>query len=163
MGLADRKRRRNPVQDAPKDPDDAVDKQASDADDRQLENLDDDFLDSPVVVPREPVLPIAPTGKKGTALHDFTFFQITLIIGNDMVEMIMFASLPTGKRKSRRGKFVQMTTLKPRGAEGGPKRTPPNLGDAWQKQDSYEVEQVRFRVMACTVSLVVDILPFLLE
>ena len=52
MGLADRKRRRNPIEDAPKDLDDAVEKQASDADDRPLDNLDDDFLDSPVVVPK---------------------------------------------------------------------------------------------------------------
>jgi hypothetical protein len=37
---------------------------------------------------------------------------------------------------------VQMTSLKPRGAEGGPKRTPPHLGDAWQKKNEYEVEQV---------------------
>ena len=35
-----------------------------------------------------------------------------------------------------------MTSLKPRGAEGGPKRTPPHLGDAWQKKTDYEVEQV---------------------
>ena len=37
---------------------------------------------------------------------------------------------------------MQMTSLKPRGAEGGPKRTPPHLGDAWQKKTDYEVEQV---------------------
>lgn len=35
-----------------------------------------------------------------------------------------------------------MTTLKPRGAEGGPKRTPPHLGDAWQHKPAYEVEEV---------------------
>ncbi len=34
-----------------------------------------------------------------------------------------------------------MTALKPRGADGGPKRTPPHLGDAWQKQASYDVEE----------------------
>jgi hypothetical protein len=37
---------------------------------------------------------------------------------------------------------MQMTSLKPRGAEGGPKRTPPHLRDAWQKKTDYEVEQV---------------------
>ena len=47
-----------------------------------------------------------------------------------------------GKKRSRRGKLVQMTTLKPRGAEGGPKRTPPHLGDAWQNKTAYEVEEV---------------------
>ena len=35
-----------------------------------------------------------------------------------------------------------MTTLKPRGADGGPKSTPPHLGDAWQQKPSYEVEEV---------------------
>lgn len=50
--------------------------------------------------------------------------------------------LSTGRKKSRRGKLVQMTALKPRGADGGPMRTPPNLGDAWQKQASYDVEEV---------------------
>ena len=46
---------------------------------------------------------------------------------------------------------MQMTTLFPfsstlnrRGAEGGPKRTPPNLGDAWQHIAAYEVEEVNF-------------------
>ena len=51
-----------------------------------------------------------------------------------------------GKKNSRRGKLVQMTTLKPRGAEGGPKRTPPNLGDAWQNKTAYEVEEVNLYV-----------------
>ena len=37
-----------------------------------------------------------------------------------------------------------MTTVKPRGAEGEPKRTPPKLGDAWQKKTAYEVEEVKF-------------------
>ena len=35
-----------------------------------------------------------------------------------------------------------MTALKPRGADGGPKRTPPDMGDAWQQQASYDVEEV---------------------
>jgi hypothetical protein len=47
-----------------------------------------------------------------------------------------------GAKRSRRGKLVQMTTLKPRGVEGGPKRTPPHLGDAWQNKPSYEVDEV---------------------
>ena len=46
------------------------------------------------------------------------------------------------ERRSRRGKLVQMTALKPRGEDGGPKRTPPHLGDPWQKQASYAMEQV---------------------
>ena len=54
----------------------------------------------------------------------------------------------TGRKKSRRGKLVQMTALKPRGEEAGPKRTPPNLGDPWQKQTSYEVEQVTGLMLA---------------
>jgi len=36
---------------------------------------------------------------------------------------------------------MQMTSLKPHGAEGGPKRTLPHLKDAWQKKMDYEVEQ----------------------
>ena len=40
-----------------------------------------------------------------------------------------------------------MTSLKPRGAEGGPKRTPPHLGDAWQKKTDYEVEQVTANIV----------------
>ena len=39
-----------------------------------------------------------------------------------------------------------MTTLKPRGAEGGPKRTPPNLGDAWQNKTAYEAEEINLCV-----------------
>ena len=52
----------------------------------------------------------------------------------------------SGKKRSRRGKLVHMTTLEPRGAEGGPKRTPPNLGDAWQNKTAYEVEEVNLYV-----------------
>jgi hypothetical protein len=47
-----------------------------------------------------------------------------------------------GKKRSRRGKLVQMTSLKPRIVEGGPKRTPPHLEDAWQEKTDYEVEHV---------------------
>ena len=35
---------------------------------------------------------------------------------------------PARTKTSRRGKLVQMTTLKPRGADGGPKRSPSHLG-----------------------------------
>ena len=37
-----------------------------------------------------------------------------------------------------------MTTIKLRGLNGGPKRTPSHLGDAWQTKTLYEVEQVIF-------------------
>ena len=37
---------------------------------------------------------------------------------------------------------MQMTELKPRGVEGGPKRTLPRPGDAWQEKTDYEVEHV---------------------
>ena len=47
-----------------------------------------------------------------------------------------------GRKRSRRGKLVQMIALKPRDEDGSPKRTPPNLGDPWQKHASYAVEQV---------------------
>ena len=63
-------------------------------------------------------------------------------------------------KKSRRGKLVQITALKPRGEDGGPKQTPPILGDAWQKQVSYEVEQVRFGTLSTRICVVVDIDPF---
>ena len=54
-----------------------------------------------------------------------------------------------------------MTALKPRGADGGPLRTPPNLGDAWQKQASYDVEEVCLGVLVFLfVFVVVDIHPF---
>lgn len=36
--------------------------------------------------------------------------------------------------------------MKPRGAPGGPKRTPLHLADPWQRQDNYEVEKVRMIV-----------------
>lgn len=65
-----------------------------------------------------------------------------------------------GRKRSRRGKLVQMTTLKPRGEDGGPKRTPPNLGDPWQKQASYVVEQVSPGNSSDVESVVVDIVPF---
>jgi hypothetical protein len=35
-----------------------------------------------------------------------------------------------------------MTTLKPRGYDGGPKRAPPHLGGAWQHKLAYEVKEV---------------------
>ncbi len=35
-----------------------------------------------------------------------------------------------------------MTTRKPRGADDGPKRAPPHLGDAWQNKPSNEVEEL---------------------
>ena len=35
-----------------------------------------------------------------------------------------------------------MTALKPRGADGGSERTPPYMGDVWQKHASYDVEEV---------------------
>jgi hypothetical protein len=53
-----------------------------------------------------------------------------------------------------------MTTLKPRGEDGGPKRTPPHLGDPWQKQASYVVEQVSPGNLSDVESVVVDIVPF---
>jgi hypothetical protein len=36
---------------------------------------------------------------------------------------------------------------RPRGQEGGPLRTPLHIGDAWQSEDSYEVDKVRSRCM----------------
>ncbi len=39
-----------------------------------------------------------------------------------------------------------MTTSKPRGVEGRPKRTAPNLGDAWQNKTAYEVEELNMCV-----------------
>ena len=48
-----------------------------------------------------------------------------------------------------------MTNLKPRGAEGGPKRIPPHLGDAWQNKPAYEVEEViicNFEFLVCDVT-----------
>ena len=54
---------------------------------------------------------------------------------------------------------MQMTSLKPRGAEGGPKRTPPHLGDAWQKKTDYEVEQVTTTFLSCIkCQFVIDII-----
>ena len=53
-----------------------------------------------------------------------------------------------------------MTALKPRGEEAGPKRTPPNLGDPWQKQTFYAVEQVSPGNLSDVESVVVDIVPF---
>ena len=49
-----------------------------------------------------------------------------------------------GKNRSRWGKLVLMTPSKTRGIKGGPKRTPPNLGDAWQTKTAYEVEEIKF-------------------
>ena len=64
------------------------------------------------------------------------------------------------RKRSRRGKLVQMTALKPKGEDGGPKRTPPHLGDPWQKQPSYAVEQVSPGYHSDVVIVVVDIVPF---
>ena len=36
---------------------------------------------------------------------------------------------------------------RPRGQEGGPLRTPLHIGDAWQSEDSYEVDKVRSQCM----------------
>ncbi len=47
------------------------------------------------------------------------------------------------QEKSRRPKnFVQFVKCKPRGLVDGPKRTPPTIGDVWQNQVSYVVEEV---------------------
>ncbi len=75
------------------------------------------------------------------------------------IQLKFFVYISTGRKKSRRGKLVQMTALKPRGADGGLKRTPPHLGDAWQKQASYDVEEVSIDV-AVFFWVVVDIHPF---
>ncbi len=47
-----------------------------------------------------------------------------------------------GTKRNIGGNLVQITTLKPRGADGGPKRAPPHLGDAWHHKLAYEVEEV---------------------
>ena len=50
---------------------------------------------------------------------------------------------PKPPAKSRRNKnFVQTVKGKPRGLVNGPKRTPPTIGDQWQNQQEYEVEEV---------------------
>lgn len=54
-------------------------------------------------------------------------------------------------RKKRRQ--VQSITLVARGAKGGPKRTPINVGDAWQNHPAYEVEAVRHRHVLIGVQL----------
>ena len=50
------------------------------------------------------------------------------------------ASARGSKKKQRRQ--IQAVKLTPRGAPDGPKRTPLNVGDAWQNQRAYEVEEV---------------------
>ncbi len=48
----------------------------------------------------------------------------------DSIAVFTCIGYSVGKKRSKSGKHVQMTSLKSRGAEGGPKRTPPHLGDA---------------------------------
>jgi hypothetical protein len=51
------------------------------------------------------------------------------------------AASKRGKR--RRGGVGQVKFHpRPRGADGGPLRTPQHIGDAWQSEESYEVEKV---------------------
>ena len=52
----------------------------------------------------------------------------------------------SGKKRSRRGKLVQMMTLKPRGVEGGAKAHTSKSGDDWQNKIAYEVEEVNLYV-----------------
>jgi hypothetical protein len=55
----------------------------------------------------------------------------------------VIVNLCAGKtKKGRISVLVQSKTLKPRGDQDGPKRTPPHLGDKWQHLRSFEVEQV---------------------
>jgi len=42
----------------------------------------------------------------------------------------------------QKGEVRPNGVLKPRGADGGPKRTPPHLGDDWQHKPSDEVKEV---------------------
>lgn len=57
---------------------------------------------------------------------------------------------PAPVAKSRKFKRMkQSVSLTPRGSRTGPKRTPVNLGDAWQHKSEYEVEKVR--IPACVV------------
>ena len=46
-------------------------------------------------------------------------------------------------------RLKQMIALKPRGMPDGPKRTPPTMGDSWQHQTSFEVEQVYIMYLYC--------------
>ena len=51
------------------------------------------------------------------------------------------AASKRGKRRrggAGQGKFQP----RPRGADGGPLRTPQHIGDAWQSEEFYEVEKV---------------------
>lgn len=51
-----------------------------------------------------------------------------------------------GKRRHVLTKKFKDLPMKPRGAPGGPKRTPLHLADPWQRQDNYEVEKVRMNL-----------------
>lgn len=53
-------------------------------------------------------------------------------------------NVPASKRGKRRRGGGGLGTFqpRPRGADGGPLRTPQHIGDAWQTEESYEVEKV---------------------
>ena len=53
------------------------------------------------------------------------------------------SSRKKGKRRRRGGVEAEFFKPRPRGAEGGPMRTPQHIADAWQAEESYEVEKVR--------------------
>ena len=56
------------------------------------------------------------------------------------------------RRSGRAWKKLKDFVPKPRGAPGGPLRTPLHIGDTWQHQESYEVEKVSsFRCRHCFI------------
>ena len=63
------------------------------------------------------------------------------VYGSDK-ENVPDSSRKKGKRR-RGGVEAKFFKPHPRGAEGGPMRTPQHIADAWQAEESYEVEKVR--------------------
>lgn len=60
----------------------------------------------------------------------------------DALPLVALRSDNMRSRSRKNSKKFTNYVPKPRGAPGGPLRTPLHIGDSWQHQETYEVEKV---------------------